>query len=175
MREYADRVNKGDADFSMLARLYSDDIETAKRGGELGFMGRGELVPEFNTAFSLQEPGKVSRVVETEYGFHIIQLVERRGDRVNCRHILLRPHVAPEIKMAAMERLDSIANVIRNGKMSFEDAALEFSADKETRMNGGTMTNAITGTSKFEYQNLPQEVAKSVYNLNIGEISEPFP
>jgi len=175
LREYADRVNKGDADFSMLARLYSDDIETAKRGGELGFMGRGELVPEFaNTAFSLQEPGKVSRVVETEYGFHIIQLVERRGDRVNCRHILLRPHVAPEIKMAAMERLDSIANVIRNGKMSFEDAALEFSTDKETRMNGGTMTNAITGTSKFEYQNLPQEVAKSVYNLNIGEISEPF-
>jgi peptidyl-prolyl cis-trans isomerase SurA len=87
---------------------------------------------------------------------------------------LLRPHVAPEIKMAAMERLDSIANVIRNGKMSFEDAALEFSTDKETRMNGGTMTNAITGTSKFEYQNLPQEVAKSVYNLNIGEISEPF-
>jgi peptidyl-prolyl cis-trans isomerase SurA len=175
LREYADRVNKGTADFSLLARLYSDDTETAKKGGELGFMGRGELVPEFaNTAFSLQEPGKVSRVVETEFGYHIIQLIERRGDRVNCRHILLRPHVAPEVKMVAMQRLDSIANIIRTGKQTFEDAALEFSMDKDTRMNGGLMTNPSTGTSKFEYQSLPQEVAKAVFNLNIGEITQPF-
>lgn len=175
LREYADRVNSGSADFSLLARLYSDDTESAKKGGELGFMGRGELVTEFaNTAFSLQEPGKVSRVVETEFGFHIIQLVERRGDRVNCRHILLRPYVSPEIKLLTTQRLDSIANAVRSGKISFEEAALNHSTDKNTRMNGGLMTNQNSGTSKFEYQELPQEVAKAVYNLNIGEVTQPF-
>lgn len=175
LREYAERVNSGSADFSLLARLYSDDTESAKNGGELGFMGRGELVTEFaNAAFSLQEPGKVSRVVETEFGFHIIQLIERRGDRVNCRHILLRPRVSSDVKIKAFERLDSIATVIRTGQLSFEAAAMTFSSDKDTRLNGGLMMNPQTGSSKFEYQSLPQEVAKVVYNLKVGEVTAPF-
>lgn len=175
LREFADRVNNGDADFSMLARLYSDDTESAKQGGELGFVGRGTLVPEFaNAAFALTEPGKISRVVETEFGYHIIQLIERRDDRVNCRHILLRPRVTDDIKIKTLERLDSLASDIRNAEITFEQAALAFSSDSDTKMNGGIMTNANTGASKFEYQALPAEIAKLVYSMKPGEISEPF-
>ena len=120
LREYAERVNDGSADFSMLARLYSDDTESAKQGGELGFVGRAALVPTFaNAAFSLTEPGKVSRVVETEFGFHIIQLIERRDERVNVRHILLRPRVSTDVKVVTLSQLDSIADIIRTGKLTF--------------------------------------------------------
>lgn len=175
LREYADRVNSGSADFSLLARLYSDDLGTASKGGELGFFGRGTMVPEFtNAAFALQEPGQVSRVFETEFGFHIVQLIEKRGDRINCRHILLRPRVSSDIKVKTFMQLDSLANLIRAGKQTFETVATQNSSDKNTRMNGGLMTNPATGATKFEYQELPQEVAKAVYNLNVGEISEPF-
>lgn len=175
LREYADRVNSGSADFSLLARLYSDDLGTASKGGELGFLGRGTMVPEFtNAAFALQEPGQVSRVFETEFGFHIVQLIEKRGDRINCRHILLRPRVSSDIKVKTFMQLDSLANLIRAGKQTFETVATQNSSDKNTRMNGGLMTNPATGATKFEYQELPQEVAKAVYNLNVGEISEPF-
>lgn len=175
LREYAERVNNGTADFSMLARLYSDDQGTAAKGGELGFFGRGTMVPEFtNAAFALTEPGQVSRVFQTEFGYHIVQLIEKRGDRINCRHILLRPRVSAAVKEKTFEKLDSMATDIRSGKMTFETAALEFSSDKNTRMNGGVMTNENTGTSKFEYQSLPSEVAKVVYNMGIGEISQPF-
>lgn len=175
LREYAERVNNGTADFSMLARLYSDDPGTAAKGGELGFFGRGTMVPEFtNAAFALTEPGQVSRVFQTEFGYHIVQLIEKRGDRINCRHILLRPRVSAAVKEKTFEKLDSMATDIRSGKMTFETAALEYSSDKNTRMNGGVMTNENTGTSKFEYQSLPSEVAKVVYNMGIGEISQPF-
>ncbi|MGN0186656.1 MAG: peptidylprolyl isomerase [Paludibacteraceae bacterium] len=175
LREYAERVNNGSADFSMLARLYSDDPGTASKGGELGFFGRGTMVPEFtNAAFALTEPGQVSRVFQTEFGFHIVQLLEKRGDRINCRHILLRPRVSAAIKEKTFQQLDSLAALIRTGKMTFEEAAIMNSSDKNTRMNGGVMTNENTGASKFEYQDLPQEVAKIAYNLKIGEISQPF-
>jgi len=175
LREFTERVNSGSTDFSLLARLYSEDKESAVRGGELGFAGRGRFVPEFAAAaFALQEPGKISRVVETEFGYHIIQLIEKRDDRVNCRHILLKPRVSIEEKQQAMEQLDSIVNVIRNGELTFESATLKFSADKDSRMNGGLMPNQYTGSSKFEYQTLPSEIAKVAYKLNAGEISEPF-
>lgn len=175
LREFAERVNSGSTDFSLLARLYSEDKESAVRGGELGFAGRGRFVPEFaSAAFALQEPGKVSRVVETEFGYHIIQLIEKRDDRVNCRHILLKPRVSIEEKQQALEQLDSIVNIIRNGEMTFESAALRFSSDKDSRMNGGLMPNQYTGSSKFEYQSLPSEIAKEAYKLKAGEISEPF-
>lgn len=175
LREFADRVNSGKADFSMLARLYSDDIETAKRGGELGFLGRGALVKEFaDAAFALSEPGKISRVVETEFGYHIIQLIERRDDRINCRHILLRPRATTEVKMAAIQTLDSLAGDIRIGKIPFEVAAALSSSDKDTRMNGGLMTNPNTGGSKFELQELPTEIARHIQNMKVGEISEAF-
>lgn len=175
LREFAERVNSGNADFSVLARLYSDDTESAKLGGDLGFFGRGVMVPEFtNVAFGLQEVGKVSRVVETEFGYHIIQLVERRNDRVRCRHILLRPRVSSEVKIETFDRLDSINNLIRTSKLVFEQAVTIYSSDKNTRLNSGLMSNPNTSASRFEYQDLPPEIAKQVYSMKVGDISEPF-
>lgn len=175
LRDFTERINSGTSDFSVLARLYSEDTETAKRGGELGFMGRGQLVPEFSAvAFNLLDSKKVSRVVQTEFGYHIIQLIEKRGDRINCRHILLKPRVSLVEKEKAIHNLDSIANLIRENKMTFERAVQNFSMDKNTAMNAGLMLNEKTNTSKFEYQDLPPEVAKTVYGMNIGEISKPF-
>lgn len=173
LREYTERVNKGER-FSTLAVLYSD-CPSSKDGGELGFKGKGEYVPEFaNVAFNLTDPNKVSRIVETQFGFHIIQLIEKRGDRINCRHILLRPEISNAEKDKALLRLDSIADVIRNDKISFKNAAQYYSQDKETRNNGGLLINPYTGTSRFQMEQLPQEIGKLVYNMNVGEISEPF-
>ncbi len=175
LREFTERVNNGEADFSMLARLYSEDTESAKRGGELGFVGRGQLVPEFaEVAFNLIDPKKVSRIVETEYGYHIIQLIEKRGERINCRHILLKPRISADDKVKALTRLDSIANLVRTEKLSFEQAVIQYSEDKNTVMNAGLMTNENTNASKFEYQELPPEIARQIYSMNIGEISKPF-
>ena len=174
LREYTDRVNKGES-FSMLARLYSDDRGTAINGGEMPFTGRGYLDPAFaNVAFNLQDPNKVSKIVESEYGFHIIQLMEKRGGRIKVRHILLKPHVPEEALMAGTARLDSIADDIRNGKFTFEEAASVLSQDKDTRNNHGLLPNPQTNTSKFEMQELPPEIAKVVDKMKVGEISEAF-
>lgn len=174
LRDYAERVNSGEAQFSTLAVFYSQDPESARRGGELDFFGRGEMVPEFSTvAFNLTDPTKVSKIVETEFGYHIIQLIEKRGDRVRARHILRKPEVPAESMNAALMRLDTIADNIRNGKTSFNDAVL-LSADKNTRKNFGLMSNEMTLSSRFELQELPQEVAKVVYEMKVGEISDPF-
>ena len=175
LREFTERVTSGSADFAMLARFYSEDTESAKHGGELGFVGRGQLVPEFaEVAFNLNDPKKVSRIVETEYGYHIIQLIEKHGERINCRHILLKPRVSATDKMNALTRLDSIAGAIRADSMTFEQAIIRYSEDKNTAMNAGLMTNPNTGSSKFEYQDLPAEVAKQIYSMNEGDISAPF-
>lgn len=175
LRDFTERINSGSSDFSVLARLYSEDTESAKRGGELGFMGRGELVPEFAAvAFNLTDPKKVSRVVQTEFGFHIIQLIEKRGDRINSRHILLKPRVSLVEKEKAIKRIDSIANLIRENKITFEQGVMNFSQDKNSAMNAGLMLNERKGSSKFEYQELPPEVARNVYNMNVGEISKAF-
>ena len=175
LREFTERVNSGNADFAMLARLYSEDTESAKHGGELGFVGRGQLVKEFaEVAFNLNDPRRVSRIVQPEYGYHIIQLIEKKGDRINCRHILMRPRISGDDKVKAISRLDSIADVVRSGKATFEQADAYFSEDKNTALNAGLMMNEQTGASKFEYQDLPPEVAKQIYNMNIGEISKPF-
>ncbi len=175
LREYTERVHSGNADFGMLARLYSEDVESAKRGGELGFVGRGQLVSEFaDVAFNLTDPKRVSRVVQTEYGYHIIQLLEKKGDRINCRHILLKPRVSYDDKQRAQTRLDSIRVQVVDSGMTFEEAVARFSEDKSTVMSGGIMTNNNTGASKFEYQELPPEVAKQIYALQEGEVSLPF-
>lgn len=175
LREFTERVNSGESDFSTLALLYSEDKGSSLRGGELGFMGRGQLVSEYaNVAFNLQDSKKVSKIVETEFGFHIIQLIEKRGDRLNSRHILLKPQASPEDVSNAIQRLDSIADDIRTGKFTFEDAALHISQDKDTRNNHGLLPNPETGTSRFEMQELPQEVAKVVDTMNVGEISKAF-
>ena len=178
LRDYTDQINKGEIAFSTLARLYSEDDGTRRRGGELGFMGRGQLVPEYaNVAFNLQDPTKVSKIVESEFGFHIIQLIEKRGDRINTRHILLKPKVEEKDLEASLLRLDSIAKDIRNNEFSFDEAATFISQDKDTRNNHGLMANPNSGTARFEMQELAQvsqEVAKTIEDLNVGEVSEPF-
>lgn len=175
LREFTERVQNGSADFGMLARLYSEDTESAKRGGELGFVGKGQLVTEFaDVAFNLNDPKRVSRIVQTEYGYHIIQLIEKKGERINCRHILLRPRISATDKVHAIERLDSIRHQIIVDSLQFEQAVIQFSEDKNTVMNAGLMINPNTGSSRFEYQDLAPEIAKQIYNLNEGEISQPF-
>lgn len=189
LREYTDRINRGETSFSTLARLYSED-GSARNGGELGYTGRGQWVPEFaNVAFNLTDPKKVSKIVETEFGFHIIQLIDKRGDKVNVRHILRKPVVSDSSITASLARLDSIAADVRasippkpiraqfTGKWTFEDAVLFFSDDKDTRSNRGLMTNRPdiqTSTSKFRMQDLPQDVARVVDTMKVGEISKAF-
>ena len=179
LREYADRVNNGETDFSVLARLYSEDRGSAMRGGETDFMGKGIMDPAYAAvAFSLQDPTKVSKIVESEFGYHIIQLIEKRGDRVNTRHILLRTKVSETELIEATQRLDSIADDIRNNKFTFDDAASVLSHDKDTRNNHGLMVNMNSqeamATSRFQMQELPQDVAKIIDKMNVGEISNAF-
>lgn len=175
LREFTERVMSGNADFSMLARLYSEDTESAKRGGELGFVGRGQLVSEFaDVAFNLSDPKRVSRIVQTEYGYHIIQLIEKKGERINCRHILLKPRISYDDKQTAIARLDSIRALIQADSLVFEAAVARYSQDKNTVMSGGLMTNPNTGASKFEYQDLPAEIARQIYTMKEGDVSMPF-
>lgn len=175
LRDYTDRVNRGESDFSTLAILYSEAPEGV-RGGELGFVGRATLVPEFAAvAFNLNDPKKVSKIVETEFGYHIIQLIEKRGDRINCRHILLRPKVSDEDLTKAITRLDSLrTDIVDNKTIDFETAARYVSQDKDTRYSNGRMTNQETGTTQFEMSQLPQEVARVIAGMQPGEISKPF-
>ena len=174
LRNFTEQVNKGESQFSTLAILYSEDPGSAARGGELGFSGRAEFVPEFSAvAFNLNDPKKVSKIVETEYGFHIIQLIEKRGDRINVRHILLKPKVAEKDLTEAVNRMDSLRSDILDKKFTFEDAVF-FSQDKTTRNNKGHMVNENTGSTRFQMSELPQEVAKHVADMEPGDISEPF-
>lgn len=174
LRDYTDRINRGESEFSTLAILYSEAPEGI-RGGETGFMGRSILAPEYAAvAFNLNDTKKVSKIVETEFGFHIIQLIEKRGDRINTRHILLRPKVAEKDLVDAINRLDSVRTEILDDKYSFETAARYLSQDKDTRYSRGVMVNSETSSTRFEMSQLPQEVAKAVAGLQPGEISEPF-
>ena len=177
--DYAKRVNTGESSFSTLARLYSEDEGSARQGGEIGYKGRAELVPEFsNVAFSLTDPKTVSKIVKTEYGYHIIQLISRKGDKINVRHILRKPQMTDEEIKAALSRLDSIANDIRAKKFTFDDAVFKLSDDKDTRNNHGLMVNTdeqtYTQTSRFQMKDLPQDVAKIVDKMHIGEVSDAF-
>lgn len=178
LREYARRVNSGEADFSTLAKFYSED-GSARNGGELGYMGRNQLVPEFaNVAFTLNDPKKVSKIVRSEYGYHIIQLIDKKGDKINVRHILLKPHIDDSEIEKGIARLDSIANDIRANKFTLDAAALALSDDKDTRNNHGLMANVDqqngTVSSRFEMQDLPADVAKVVDTLSVGQISRAF-
>ena len=180
LREFTDLVHSGEREFSYLARLYSEDQGTALRGGDMGWQSKGYLVPEFaNVAFNLTDPRRVSNIVETEYGFHIIQLIEKRGDRINVRHILLRPHVSDKELNETTARMDSLYMDIMADKLTFEEAATYLSFDKETKNNKGLMVNLNYesnnyGTPKFEMQELPPEVAKVIDSMQIGQISTPF-
>ncbi|WP_296090771.1 peptidylprolyl isomerase [Alloprevotella tannerae] len=177
LRSFADRVNSGETEFSTLARFYSQDPGSSRNGGEMDYMGRGQLVPEFaNAAFSLSDPKKVSKIVKTEFGYHIIQLVGKRGDKVKVRHILLKPDI-PADEFARQEaKLDSIATLIREHKLSFEDAAAIYSDDKDTRNNKGLMSyvNPEDGmlTARFQLKDLNQSIAQVIDTMKVGEISK---
>ena len=177
LREFTDRVTKGESSFSTLARLYSEDPGTARQGGELDYTGRGMLDPAFaNVAFNLTDPKKVSKIVEAEFGYHIIQLIDKRGDKIKVRHILMKPQVSDQAVDNCILRLDSIRNDIVSGKFSFDDAASYISDDKDTRNNKGLMSNAteMSRTSKFRMQDLPSEIAIVVDTMKVGDISAPF-
>ena len=175
LRDYAKRINDGESEFSTMAILYSEDPGTAVYGGETGFQSRSVLLPEYaNAAFNLNDPKKVSNIVETDDGFHIIQLIEKRGDRINTRHILLRPKVSDKDLTDAVTRLDSLRQEILAGKYTFEQSALYLSQDKDSRNNDGIMLNNKTHSNRFEMADLPAEVGKVVNQMNVGDISEPF-
>ncbi len=176
LRDFSDRVTKGESEFSTLAILYSEDKESGMRGGEIGFLGRAQLDPEYAAvAFNLNDPKKVSKIVESQYGYHIIQLIEKRGDRINTRHILLRPKVSDKDLTDAVNRLDSVrSDIVDSNKFTFEQAVAYLSQDKDTHNNRGIMVNQQNGTPRFEMADLPQEVAKMVNGLEVGEISKPF-
>lgn len=174
LRGFADQVNRGEREFSTLAIMYSED-GSAAYGGEIGFRTRANLVPEYaDMAFSLTDPKKASAVVETEYGYHILQLIEKRGERVNTRHILIKPKVTAEALVASTLRLDSIRDDILATKFTFEEATAFISDDKDTKNNHGLMTNAQTGNSLFEMSQLPAEVSRQVADLKPGQISKAF-
>ena len=188
LRDYAEQVNSGKMEFSTLARMYSEDPLSAVKGGELGFQSKTSLIPEFaNVAFNLNDTKRVSNIVETDYGFHIIQLIEKRGDRVNVRHILLKPEPSETELQKAKAVMDTIYTTILKHELNnevdsltFDNAAYWVSSDKNTRLNKGLMVNTKTenpayyGTPRFEMHELPQEVAKVVDKMKVGEISEPF-
>ena len=179
LRSYIDRVQSGEVSFSTLARLYSEDPGSARVGGDCGFFGRGEMVPEFSAvAFNMTDPNKISKIVETEYGFHILQFVERLGDRVRVRHILRRPRIPMTSVNDCLARLDTIAQDIRSGNHTFEFCVAAYSQDKDTRNNNGLMSYTpepgAPGVSKFEMQNLPQDIGKVIDRMHVGEVSDPF-
>ena len=175
LREYTERITSGETSFSTMALMYSEDPGSARRGGELDYSGRGEFAPEFATvAFNLTDPDKVSKIVETEYGFHIIQLIDKRGDRVKVRHILRKPRRSNENIKKMLLTLDSIAVDIKAGKYTFEEAVEAYSDDKDTRNNYGIMYNPVNASSYFELEQLPVDVARVVDGLEVGEVSQPF-
>ena len=172
--ELRERVLKGD-NFSMLARLYSQDPGSAQKGGELGFLGRDRMVAEFEAAAFALKPGEVSPIVETEYGFHIIQLIERRGNTVNVRHILMQPKTSSEDLLRARITLDSLAQEIRQGNVTFEEVARKYSTGT-SKAQGGAVTNPATGNSRFDKETFTQLYPGiGITAMEEGEVSNATP
>lgn len=172
LRQLKQRIENGSS-FAAMAVLYSEG-PSANNGGEIGYNGRAELDPEYAAAAFNLKDGQVSNVVKSEFGYHIIQLIDRQGEKVNTRHILMKPKVTAEAKEQALQRLDSLANMIRKEEIPFAEAARLFSTDKNTRNNGGTAINPNTGSSKFTIEELGGDVSKILTDLKINEISDPF-
>lgn len=178
LRDYTERITKGESSFSTLARLYSEDPGSARYGGELDYAGRGTFDPAFAAvAFNLTDPKKISKIVESEFGYHIIQLIDKRGDKIKVRHILKKPIVSDSTVTVALNRLDSIRTDINDNKFTFEQAASVISDDKDTRSNHGLMAKTIERglhTSKFQMQDLPPEIGRIIDTMQVGAISQPF-
>lgn len=172
LRNLKKRVDDGE-NFTMFAVLYSEG-PSASDGGDLGYFGRAQMDPAFSQAAFNLRVGQVSNVVKSEFGYHLIQMIDRKGDKVHCRHIIMKPKVDAETKEKALNAMDSLANDIRAGKISFAEAAMRFSDDKNTRNSGGLVVEQQTMSSKFEIDQLPPDVSKKLANLNVNEISDPF-
>lgn len=170
------QILEGESSFNVQAIMYSEDPESAKNGGEIGFRTRGETEKEYSDAAFSLSMNTISRIVETRYGFHLIQLIDRKGEMVNTRHILIRPKVKPEQEIQALSKLDSLANSIRNGSISFADAAIQFSTHKDSKTNGGKFvsTNPSDRVTWFSLEELNTEMYVKVRDMNVGEISDPF-
>lgn len=177
LRGYTERIQKGETTFQTLARFYSEDPGTARNGGELDYTGRGMLDPAFAAvAFNLTDSRKISKIVESEFGFHIIQLIDKRGDKIKVRHILRKPRVSQEAIDEGINMLDSLTTEMANGKFTFEEVATYVSDDKDTRSNKGLMFNSTEDgrTSKFRMQDLPTEVARVIEKMKVGDVSPAF-
>lgn len=166
---FRDRIKNGE-DFTVLATLYSDDTESAKNGGELGFVGRGALVPEFESAAFSLKGDQISEVIETQFGYHIIQLIERRGETVNVRHILLKPKVSSASLLEAKTQLEKVENLMKSEEITFEEAA-RFHSDDVSKNNGGLLINPQTGSSLFTTEELPLNIRYSAERMNEGDVS----
>ena len=155
-----------------MATLYSDDVVSANNGGELGFMGRGELLPEFERAAFKLKDNEISEVVETKFGFHLIQMIERRGEQINARHILIKPKFTSSSIKIANDEISLIKNEIDSGLISFEDAVVKYSEDN-SKNNGGLIINPNSGSTDFTFDDLDPSIKYIVQNMNIGDISSP--
>ena len=174
LRELKHRIEGGESGFAPMAVIYSEDPGSARNGGELDYMGRGNLDPAYAAAAFNLKGDKISNVVKSEFGYHIIQAMDRKGEQLKTRHILMKPKVSPEALKKAISQIDSIANFIRKGTLKFEDAALKYSYDKNSRNNGGSVINPETSESKWKMSELDPDVSKVIDKMNINEISKPF-
>ena len=173
IKEIYERLTKKGDNFEVLARLYSQDPESAKKGGELGFFGKGQMVAAFEAAaFSLKKPGDISDIIETPYGYHILQLIQRRGEFVNVRHILIRPTISDDDIRRTRQKLDSIRNEILQGKITFEEAAKKFNSP-DYKTSNGLMVSPYTGKTTFSPSDLTPDLFMIVDKLKVGEISTP--
>lgn len=171
LNNFRKRIYNGE-DFKVLATLYSDDIVSANNGGELGFMKRGELVPEFERAAFKLKKDEISEVVESKFGFHIIQMIERRGEQINVRHILIKPKYSSLSLKNARDKINSIKADLDSSKISFDEALQRFS-DDESKNNGGIILNSMTGTSFFTFDEIDPSIRYTVEKMKIGDISDP--
>ncbi len=173
LREYKRRVENGE-NFATLAVMYSEDPGSARNGGEMDYVGRAQLDQAFATeAFNLKV-GAVSKVVRSEFGYHIIQLIDKRGEKIKCRHILIRPKIDPKELAKSKDRIDSIAIYINKKSVAWDQAAYLYSSDKNSRNNGGLVTSQKTGSTKFQLDELDPDVSKLITGLKVGEFSAPF-
>ncbi len=171
---FRDDVLNNGALFETKAILYSEDPGSATSGGELGFMSRKELMPEFSAAAFQLKKDSISGIVKTDYGYHIIQMIDRKGERINVRHILMKPKFTPEAKQKARQKADSIYKILQEGKLTFEDAARLYSQDDKTNKNGGIMINRYTADTKFMVEHIYPTNYYNIKNLKAGEYSRPF-
>ncbi len=174
LRDLKHRIESGESGFAPMAVIYSEDVVSARNGGELDYMGRGNLDPAYAVAAFNLKGDKISNVVKSEFGYHIIQAMDRKGEQLKTRHILMKPKVSPDAMKKAFGQIDTIANIIRKGTMKFDEAAIRFSYDKNSRNNGGAVINPETSESKWKMSELDPDVSKVIGKMNINEISKPF-